>query len=454
MHRTSAMPSDPGGAGVPPVSGESRFDDLLRLPPGPRREKAILEIVSGVAAALAALHERGRAHGGIRPDAVTPDPSGGAILAAPADAWPDDEDAPRQAGYAAFEQYTDDPAYPCGPWTDVYGLAALAYFLATGSPPPSALARRVRDDWQPLEERMPGAYGEAFHAAVDRGLAMPLRARPRTAMELAEAMGAFPPPPPEVPAAAPGLVTPSLMAEASANGEASQPPPAAVRLTAMRPEHPARGRRVLPWAAALVLLLAVGVYGWIQWTQPPVQLAAAPQAAQPAPAAPAAPAVPTAPESAPAPLAAGQPAERPIEPAAPPAGGTAEPAPQSGGPAVDGAAADPSGAAPPPAANPEAGADPLAPLASQAPGPAGAEPAAPAAQEQPKAAPVTVRVAVRPWGEVLVNGRSRGVSPPLRQLSLAPGRYQVTVRNASAGEHRMTLTVAPGKPAAIAHEFE
>ncbi|MCY1377439.1 hypothetical protein D9M68_704360 [compost metagenome] len=76
------------------------------------------------------------------------------------------------------------------------------------------------------------------------------------------------------------------------------------------------------------------------------------------------------------------------------------------------------------------------------------------AQEPPKAAPVTVRVAVRPWGEVLVNGRSRGVSPPLRELSLAPGRYQVTVRNASAGEHRMTLTVAPGKPAAITHQFE
>ena len=72
----------------------------------------------------------------------------------------------------------------------------------------------------------------------------------------------------------------------------------------------------------------------------------------------------------------------------------------------------------------------------------------------PKAAPVAVRVAVRPWGEVLINGRSRGVSPPLRELSLTPGRYQVTVRNASAGEHRMTLTVAAGKPASISHEFK
>ncbi|WP_167380350.1 hypothetical protein [Achromobacter insolitus] len=45
------------------------------------------------------------------------------------------------------------------------------------------------------------------------------------------------------------------------------------------------------------------------------------------------------------------------------------------------------------------------------------------------------------------------MSPPLRELSLAPGRYQVIVRNASAGDHRMTLTVAPGRPASITHEF-
>jgi len=444
MFRTSAVPPGPGVAGVPSGSGASRFDDLLRLPPGPRRQEAILGIVASVARSLAALHERGRAHGGIGPDAVSPDASGGAMVAAPADAWPDDEDAPRHAGYAAFEQYTDDPAYPCGPWTDVYGLAALAYFLATGTPPPSALARRVRDDSQPLEEWMPGAYGEAFGAAVDRGLAMSFRARPRTAMALAEAMGALPPP--EAPVANPGLATPSLMAEVPAGGEASPAP--AVRLTAMRPEHPAGGRRVLPWTAAGILLLAAGAYGWVQWTEPPAQLAAAPQAAQPAPAAPAAPAsaVPAAPESPPAPPAG----ERPVEPVAPPPGAAAEPAPLTGETNAS-ATADPPGAAPQAAAHPETAADPLSP---QAAGPAAAEPAAPAAQEPPKAAPVTVRVAVRPWGEVLVNGRSRGVSPPLRQLSLAPGRYQVTVRNASAGEHRMTLTVAPGRPAAITHEFE
>ncbi|PTN41993.1 hypothetical protein DAI43_36440, partial [Achromobacter xylosoxidans] len=139
-----------------------RLDDILRLPPGRQREQEILRVVAGLSASLAAMHEGGRAHGGICPDAVVRDGQGFAVLAPPFDAAPDDEDAARHAGYAAFEQYTDDPGHSCGPWTDVYGLAALAYFLATGAAPPGALARRVRDDCPPLDEWHPGAYRAAF----------------------------------------------------------------------------------------------------------------------------------------------------------------------------------------------------------------------------------------------------------------------------------------------------
>jgi len=424
MLRTSAVPPDPGAAGAPPVPEAPPFDDLMRLPPGPRREEAIRQVIAGLSASLADLHDGGRAHGGIRPDAVAHDPAGRAVLAAPAQTAPDDEDAYRLAGYAAFEQYTDDPACPCGPWTDVYGLAALAYFLATGSAPPGALARRVRDDYLPLGEWEPGVYGEAFCAAVDSGLAMPAHARPSTAAELAAAMGAFLPAA-EPPAAEPDMATPSLMAGLPA-GNDSAPPPAAGRLTAMRPEHPARNRRALPLAVMFVLLLAAAGYAWLRWTPPPVQTAQVQQAPQAAPE-------PVPPAAAP-----------PVEPEPPPAGSAGEPAPLPAEPA------------PPLAANPEASADtPAAPLSLEQALQPLQQAAGPLAQEPPpKAAPVTVRVAVRPWGEVLVNGRSRGVSPPLRELSLAPGRYQVTVRNASAGDHRMTLTVAPGRPAAITHEFK
>lgn len=525
MLQTSAVPTGPGLAGAPPA----RLDEVLRLPPGPRRERAILRLVARLSAALAGWHEAGRARGGISPDAVAYDEEGCAILTPAPAAAPDDEDAVRQAGYAAFEQYTDDPAYPCGPWTDVYGLAALAHFLATGAAPPDALARRVRDDYLPLEEWQPGAYGAAFCAAVDGGLAQPAHARPRTAMALAEAMGALAQPAPapvqasapalasmpvpvSVPASAlpplpltlpnldldsdpdlvPDLSTPSLMAGAAAD-EFAEPPPTANRLTAMRSEHPAQGRRVMPFALALVLLGAAGGYAWFQSAQPNVQLAGAPQA-QPAPASPPAPSAATpaaADKPAPGPTAAQEPAPAPA-PASPPVSASTPATISASGPppASEPASAPVSAPTPTPtptpapasqsAPAPASPAQPAPGVASDAvpqaqagagaaaaavagPGPhvaselaAGAsEPVTPAAQTPPPpAAPVSVSVAVRPWGEVLINGRSRGVSPPLRELSLAPGRYQVTLRNASAGDHRMTLTVTAGRPASIVHEFK
>jgi hypothetical protein len=450
MLRTSAVPPDPGAAGAPPVPEAPPFDDLMRLPPGPRREEAIRQVIAGLSASLADLHDGGRAHGGIRPDAVAHDPAGRAVLAAPAQTAPDDEDAYRLAGYAAFEQYTDDPGHSCGPWTDVYGLAALAYFLATGAAPPGALARRVRDDCPPLDEWHPGAYRAAFCAAVDEGLAMEAQARPRTAAALAAAMGVIPPAVP-APAAVsvaapvedpePDMTAPSLMMETPA-GDLADPPPAAARLTAMRPEHPTRARRMLPLAVAGLLLLAAGGYAWLRPAQPPVELAgvAPPQAQQqpqPQSEPPSQPPPQPLPPSEPQP----QPAPAPTPPTSPDSPAAALPAspPQA---AATGSTMPSASPKPDSAPEPEAAAAPAA-----------SEPAAPATPP-PQAAPVTVRVAVRPWGEVVVNGRSRGVSPPLRELSLPPGRYQVTVRNASAGDYRMTLTVAPGRPASITHEFE
>ncbi|MDF8365509.1 hypothetical protein [Achromobacter anxifer] len=493
MLQSFAMPQGPGAA----AAGSARLDDVLRLPPGPRREREILRLVAGLSAALASLHETGGARGDISPGAVADDGTGGAILAQAPAAMPDDEDAVRHAGYAAFEQYTDDPAYPCGPWTDVYGLAALARFLATGEVPPDALARRVRDDYLPLEEWQPGAYGAAFCAAVDGGLAQPAHARPRTAMELAEAMGALAPPVPAQPAPAPGqasapasnsapavptslpasappplpltlpnldldsdldlvpdLSTPSLMAAAAAD-ELAEPPPAGDRLTAMRSEHPARGRRALPFALALVLLGAAGGYAWFQSAQPNVQLAGAPQA-QPAPTSPPAPAAatPAAPAAADKPAPGPTAAQEPTPASAPASTSAPEPsiAPESAPASTPEPTTTPT---PAPAAAAAASAELGPRVASElAPGvaPGASEPVA--QTPPPPAPPVTVSVAVRPWGEVLINGRSRGVSPPLRELSLAPGRYQVTLRNASAGDHRMTLTVTAGRPASIVHEFK
>lgn len=79
-------------------------------------------------------------------------------------------------------------------------------------------------------------------------------------------------------------------------------------------------------------------------------------------------------------------------------------------------------------------------------------------QEEPKprpiATPVTVRLDIRPWGEVWVNGVARGISPPVKELRLIPGKYQVVLRNADLPPYRGTLEIKAGKPAVISHVFE
>ena len=66
----------------------------------------------------------------------------------------------------------------------------------------------------------------------------------------------------------------------------------------------------------------------------------------------------------------------------------------------------------------------------------------------------TVALDVRPWGEVYVNGRKQGVSPPLKSLSLAPGSHRIVIKNAGLPEFSTTIRVRSGKTASVSHEFK
>jgi class 3 adenylate cyclase len=68
-------------------------------------------------------------------------------------------------------------------------------------------------------------------------------------------------------------------------------------------------------------------------------------------------------------------------------------------------------------------------------------------------APGRLELAVAPWGEVLVNGKSRGVSPPLRVLELPPGPHTIEIRNSTFPAHVARVDVKPGQAVKVQHRF-
>ena len=63
-----------------------------------------------------------------------------------------------------------------------------------------------------------------------------------------------------------------------------------------------------------------------------------------------------------------------------------------------------------------------------------------------------VGLAISPWGEVYVDGRMRGVTPPMTEIKLPPGTYTVEIRNTTFAPHRQTIEVGDA-PVRIRHKF-
>ena len=67
--------------------------------------------------------------------------------------------------------------------------------------------------------------------------------------------------------------------------------------------------------------------------------------------------------------------------------------------------------------------------------------------------PATVTLAIRPRGEVWVDGAPRGRSPPLTELELAPGRHVIVVRFPGAPPYETELRLKAGERRTLAHSF-
>lgn len=386
-------------------------------------EARIKRLLSDLLPSLMALHAQGEICGDISLDTVGMDENARAHLV-PELVVARSRRATRTPtpGFAPFELYTDSVEWPRGPWSDIYALCAVMHALVIGSKPAPAPERRAEDTYEPLASLGLAKYSDDFLSVIDAGLAMAPAERPQTLADLAGMLGI----------AAQVETAPDPVAPAPATRAA----PAA---TAAAARQPARGRHPLLLLLLVVALIGAGVYAWFESGMgAPNALITRSEVVQPNP-----PAVHPLPPSPPAPGPA------PVVPPSATEPGTPQvPTPQ---PPASGSGTSQGETRTPTAPPAEAPAAPQTPPAA-----APAEvPAVPAEEAvKPKPVPVLVRLDIRPWGEVWVNGVARGISPPVKELRLIPGKYQVVLRNADLPPYRTTLEVKAGKPTVISHVFQ
>ena len=80
-------------------------------------------------------------------------------------------------------------------------------------------------------------------------------------------------------------------------------------------------------------------------------------------------------------------------------------------------------------------------------------PPAPSPPRPDASATALVQLAISPWGEVFVNGKSAGVSPPMAELELRPGKYRIEVRNGEFKPYQEEVELGSHQTIRIKHKF-
>lgn len=135
-------------------------------------------------------------------------------------------------GYAPVEQYSESSVQ--GPWTDLYAVGGVMYWMVTGNKPVDATARLRNDPQVPARQFGDGAlYSADFLAAIDWALSPDERQRPQSAGELLDRLGARAPQAPQ-PLDADRTVTVPVVSLPDP-GEKTQPFPQAVTVLPLDP---------------------------------------------------------------------------------------------------------------------------------------------------------------------------------------------------------------------------
>ena len=151
---------------------------------GPMDAEAFNPIFDQLLDGCAAIHKIGILHRDIKPSNIIISAQGVPILIDFGAAR--DLALQKKSGFTAIvtdtysppEQYSREQAQ--GPWTDIYALAATAYYALSGGPPPPSTARAIGDATVPASEAAAGRASIQMLKGLDKGLVLAAKDRPQS----------------------------------------------------------------------------------------------------------------------------------------------------------------------------------------------------------------------------------------------------------------------------------
>ena len=163
------------------------FSKLLRTAPFPT-EDTLREMLIPLLDGLSAVHAQGFLHRDIKPSNIFIRNDGGPLLIDFGSARLASGHVTRtmtsivSPGYAPLEQYAKDGENQ-GAWTDIYSLAGVMYRAVTNENPPDAVTRLRNDPVMDDLVKAKGRYSSPFLHAINRGMALDEKNRPRSVKE-------------------------------------------------------------------------------------------------------------------------------------------------------------------------------------------------------------------------------------------------------------------------------
>ncbi len=393
-------------------------------------EAWLKSILAPVLEALEALYQVNILHRDISPDNIMVQNDGQAVLLDFGSARQIISDITQsltvilKPGYAPVEQYadeqfSDDAAMMQGPWTDIYSLSAVIYLLITKSPPPVSVGRMIKDPIATLETGDYPGFSKPFLTVIDKGLRVQPQERPQSIDEFRRLLGLQTGARSQNPPSSQAL--PAYSASIPAKAEVANRTGPKKSSTESAAESPAPKAK-WPWiAAALVLAIAVTSGLLVRGKQ-------------------------KAGESI---VAAGAEASADTE--------TSE-----WDKLKDNKDATPAAIRAylnryPNGKFAQVAETRLAMVQEQELikriENSGETTSRPAKDKQPEGAPGDVKLIIVPWGTVSVDGVEKGVSPPLKHLSLPEGKHRIKIENPAFKAHVIDVEIHPKKRLTIEHHF-